>query len=153
MVVLLFLLWVIFNGKLNIEIALFGIVFSLLLTFFSVKFMDYNIKNELRMLKKSALIFKLILVLILEIAKSNSQVFYWVFSDKYRMEPAIVTFNVNLKTTWSKVILSNFITLTPGTITVLLEDNMLSVHCLDKTLAEGIEDSVFIKILSKLEEE
>lgn len=153
MVVLLFLLWVVFNGKLNIEITLFGLVFSVLLTLFCVKYMDYNIKDEIRMIKKTGLIFKLILVLIFEIAKSNSQVFYWVFSDKYRMEPAIVTFNVDLKKSWSKVILSNFITLTPGTITVLLEDNMLSVHCLDKTLAEGIEDSAFIKILRKLEEE
>lgn len=153
MVLLLFVIWIILNGKFTLEIALFGIVFSVLLTLFSIKYMDYNIKNEFKMIKKTGLFLKLLAVLFIEIAKSNKQVIYWVFSDRYRMEPALVSFSVDLKKSWSKVILSNFITLTPGTITVLLEDNILSVHCLDKSLAEGIESSSFVKILKELEED
>ena len=49
--------------------------------------------------------------------------------------------------------LANSITLTPGTITVSLEDDTLLVHCLDKTLSEGMEDSEFVKMLEKLEGE
>ncbi len=153
MAFLLFALWVIFNGKLNLEIALFGLLFSILLTLFCIFYMDYDIEGELRIFVKGGLILKLIAVLFIEIAKSNRQVIYWVFSDKYRMEPAIVSFAVDLKKSWSKVILSNFITLTPGTITVLLEDNILTVHCLDKILADDLKESQFIRILKKLEEE
>jgi multicomponent Na+:H+ antiporter subunit E len=29
----------------------------------------------------------------------------------------------------------------------------LLVHCLDKSLSEGMEDSVFVKLLRKMEEE
>ena len=34
-----------------------------------------------------------------------------------------------------------------------LEDDIFTVHCLDKELAEGIEDCAFVKVLSQLEEE
>jgi multicomponent Na+:H+ antiporter subunit E len=50
------------------------------------------------------------------------------------------------------VILANSITLTPGTITVSLTDDHLLVHCLDKSLAEGMDDSVFVRLLQKMEE-
>ena len=40
------------------------------------------------------------------------------------------------------------ITLTPGTITVgLTEDGRFIVHALDRDIAEGIEDSVFIQMI------
>ena len=57
----------------------------------------------------------------------------------------------NLKTEMARVMLANSITLTPGTITVSLTDQELLVHCLDKSLAEGMEDSEFVKLLEKLE--
>ena len=49
--------------------------------------------------------------------------------------------------------LANSITLTPGTITVSLKDDTYEVHCLDKGLSEGIEDSCFVKLLKEMEEE
>ena len=50
------------------------------------------------------------------------------------------------------MLLANSITLTPGTITVSVEDDRFCVHCLDKELAEGMEDSVFVKLLEEMEE-
>ena len=47
--------------------------------------------------------------------------------------------------------LANAITLTPGTITVLLDDNTYTVHCLDETLAEGMDTSVFVDMIKKCE--
>ncbi len=153
MAVLLFIVWIIFNGKITLEIACFGVVFSLLITWFMVHFMDYNLKGELKMVKKLGLFAKLFVILVLEIAKSNEQLLYWIFSDKYRMEPVLVSFSVSLKQEWTRALFANFITLTPGTITAFLEDDIFTVHCLDKELAEGIEDCAFVKILHKLEEE
>lgn len=150
---LYFFAWLIFNGRVTLEIALFGAFFSFLLTWFCVRFMDYDLRSELRGIKKIGLFIELLFVLILEIAKANEQLIYWIFSDKYRMEPALVSFSVDLKKNWTKVVLANFITLTPGTITALLEDNVLTVHCLDKDLANGIENCAFVTILKRLEEE
>ena len=69
------------------------------------------------------------------------------------MEPVIVHVHTNLKTEIARVILANSITLTPGTITVSLTDDDLLVHCLDKSLAEGMEDSAFVKLLEEMEKE
>ena len=68
-------------------------------------------------------------------------------------EPALVYFRTELQSGLSKVILANSITLTPGTITVSLEDNRFCVHCLDRELAEGMESSVFVELLEKMEAE
>ncbi len=62
-------------------------------------------------------------------------------------------FGTDLQSELSKVILANSITLTPGTITVSLEDNRFCVHCLDRELAEGMENSVFVELLKKMEAE
>ena len=56
-----------------------------------------------------------------------------------------------MKTSVGKAFLANEITLTPGTITVLLEDSEYVVHCLDESLAEGMDDSVFVELLTELE--
>lgn len=153
MFILFFVAWIIFNGNLTFEIAGFGILFSLLLTVFCVKVMGYKLSKEWMMLKKIRVFIELLVVLIIEIAKSNEQLIYWIFSDKYRMEPALVKFKVDLKKEWTKALLADFITLTPGTITALLENDELTVHCLDKDLADGIENCSFVRVLKKLEEE
>ena len=46
---------------------------------------------------------------------------------------------------------ANSITLTPGTITVSLSDDEYVVHCLDKELAQGIDSSVFVELLKRIE--
>ena len=65
----------------------------------------------------------------------------------------IVKVHTNLKTETARVILANSITLTPGTITVSLTEQELLVHCLDKSLAEGMEDSEFVRLLEAMEGE
>ena len=69
------------------------------------------------------------------------------------MEPVLVRVYTDLKTETARVILANSITLTPGTITVSLAGNELLVHCLDKSLSQGMEDSVFVQLLKKMEED
>ena len=69
----------------------------------------------------------------------------------YDLEPVLVRFKTDLKTKEAKVVLANSITLTPGTITVMLEDDEFVVHCLDKELAEGMNHSIFVELLGKLE--
>ena len=92
-------------------------------------------------------------VLIKEIVSANLTVCRMILTRKETMEPVIVRVHADLKTETARVILANSITLTPGTITVSLTGQELLVHCLDKSLSEGMEDSVFVKLLQKMEEE
>ena len=67
------------------------------------------------------------------------------------VEPVLIQFDTHFKSDTSKFLLANAITLTPGTITVSVEGDRFTVHCLDKEMAEGIETSVFVQLLEKLE--
>lgn len=151
MFLVLFLLWIIFNGKFTLEIALFGIVIAAAIEFFMYKYMDYKPKTTVNLIKNFFRIIKYVLVLIAEIAKANYQVMHLILNAKYEVEPQIIQFRTHLKSEAARATLANSITLTPGTITVTLEDDRYTVHCLDKELANGIEDSVFVKMLEKME--
>ena len=90
-------------------------------------------------------------MLVVEILKANGAVFRMIYSAKYNIEPAVVHFKTTLHSTFARVLLANSITLTPGTITVSLKDDEYVVHCLDKELAMGIDSSIFVKLLERIE--
>lgn len=153
MLVLLFFMWLILNGRITVEICVIGVVISAALFYFICRFMDYSIKKEILLFRLLPLLVQYFWVLIKEIVKANICVLKIITSMEKQPEPAIVYFDTGLRTSLSKVMLANSITLTPGTITVSLEENHFCVHCLDKELAEGMEDSVFVELLKKMEAE
>lgn len=152
MAIFLFILWVIFNGKITLEISAFGIVITAVVFTFMCKFMDYSINKELRLYKNFFWFIKYIFILIIEIIKANAAVIKLVFTSKYVLEPVIVSFKTPVKGKVARFLLANSITLTPGTITVSLEDDTFVVHCLDSSLAPGLDSSVFVRELQKMEE-
>ena len=153
MFLLFFFVWIVFNGKITAEIVWLGLVVAAFVFWFICKFMDYSIQKEKLFYKKIGSFSAYIYLLIKEIISANMTVFHMILTQREQMEPVLVTFRTNLKTEVARVILANSITLTPGTITVSIEEDELTVHCLDKSLAEGIEDSIFEQRLKELESE
>lgn len=151
MFLLYFLAWIIFNGQITLEIVLFGIVISAAITAFSCKFLDRSFKKDIFIFKKAGLIIRYMGILIWEIIKANVETTKITFARDKEPSPVIVKFKTDLKTSTARVVLAHSITLTPGTITVALEDNEFTVHCLDKSLSEGMEESIFVKELRKME--
>ncbi len=151
MFILFFLIWIIFNGQFTLEIAAFGIVIAGAMYWFICKFLDYKPGNDLILCKRLVLLLHYVFVLLTEIIKANGAVFKMIYSAKYHLEPAVVHFKTDLHTTFARVLLANSITLTPGTITVSLKDDEYIVHCLDKELAQGIDSSIFVKLLERIE--
>lgn len=152
MYLLYFVLWVIFNGQITLEICLFGVVIAALMFAFTCKFMDYSLEKEKNVLRKSLGFGKYVIVLVLEIVKANFAVMHMILSEREELEPVLVSFQSDMKTPTGRAFLANAITMTPGTITVALEESEYVVHCLDVGLAEGMDDSVFVEMLSKLEQ-
>ena len=151
MFIIFFLLWIIFNERLTLEVALFGAGISALLYLFIVFFMDYSPKKEWTAIRKIPKTLKYIFTLLIEIFKANVGVMHFILSPKYEVEPQLVYFKTRLKKDVERVMLANSITLTPGTITVSMEEDLLCVHCLDRTLADGLEGSDFEKQLLEME--
>jgi multicomponent Na+:H+ antiporter subunit E len=113
--------------------------------------MDLSPKRELYYLKKGGYLFQFLCVLIAEIVKANFATMKLICSSNVVNDPVLVEFDTDLKSETSKFMLANAITLTPGTITVSVEGDRFTIHCLDKDFAEGINTSVFVDILHKLE--
>lgn len=151
MYILIFLVWVIFNGQFTLEIALLGLLFSAIIYGFCCKFLNLSIKKDIGICKRIGQIIRYLVVLLVEIFKANMQVIKLVSSSKFSVEPAIVHFSVDLKSETALVALADSITLTPGTITIFQEGNEFTVHCLDKSLAEGLDNSIFVQLLKEIE--
>lgn len=151
MFIIFFLIWIIFNGQFTLEIAAFGVVIAGAMYWFICRFLDYKPRNDLILCKRFFLMLHYVLVLLMEIIKANGAVFKMIYSARYRLEPAVVHFKTDLHSTFARVLLANSITLTPGTITVSLKDGEYTVHCLDKELAQGIDSSIFVKLLRRIE--
>lgn len=153
MFLLFFLVWIILNGRVTAEICILDLLLSLVLFFFICRFMDYSLKKEFLLFRLTPLFIQYFFVLVEEIVKANLCVLKIILSPELQPEPALVYFRTDLQSGLSKVILANSITLTPGTITVSLENDRFCVHCLDRELAEGMEESVFVELLERMEAE
>jgi len=150
----LFLLaWIIFNGNVTLEILIFGVVIAAVMLLFMCKFMDYSLQKELNVYKKSIWFLAFCLLLLREIIKANLAIIPRILTVEEEMEPVIVKFRTSLKSEFTRMLLANSITLTPGTFTVALEGDEYTIHCLDTSLADGLENSVFENALKKLDEE
>ena len=151
MYLLFFIIWIIFNGRFTWEIAAFGVVLAGVMYGFNCKFMNYRPSMDVLVCRKLFGFLHYLFVLVKEIVKANVTVIGMIFSSRYELEPAVVRFRTNLQSKFARVVLANSITLTPGTITISMVDGEYIVHCLDKSLADGLERCEFVELLEKLE--
>ena len=148
-----FMLWLIFNGRITFEIIIAGALISFMLDVFIRKVLSLNLtaKNFFMAVKILPHILLYVIVLLVEIIKANFAITKLVLSPNLEVEPCLVKFHTPLKTNAARVALANSITLTPGTITVSLEGNNLLVHALNREIADGLEGSIFERLLAVME--
>lgn len=148
-----FLLWIIFNGRVTFEIVIVGIIISILLDLTVKKFLRINFTTAklFTFLKLLPDVIFYFIVLLIEIIKANISITRLVLASEIQVEPCLVKFTTPLKTLAARIALANSITLTPGTITVSLNGNELLVHALDREIADGLQGSIFEKLLSRME--
>ena len=77
-----FLIWVILNGRLTAEIAVFGLVFAGVITLFAVKALGYSMAKERLIFRNLPLILHYIGVLIAEIVKASIAVIRVIWSGR-----------------------------------------------------------------------
>ena len=64
----------------------------------------------------------------------------------------LTVIKTDIPSKFHRVILANSITLTPGTLTINLDDNYLLIHCLEKESALALSNSEFEKLIKKAED-
>ena len=152
MFVLLFAFWLILNGQWTAEIAVTGLVICGLLYAFLCAFMDYSPRREWALVRRLPRAVAYMAYLVGEVFKSGIATIRLIWSPRLVVQPEITSFHTRLKTGSGKVILGNSITMTPGTITVDVRDDLFLVHCLDEDFAQGLEGSEMEKRIMRLEE-
>ncbi|MDO4981940.1 MAG: Na+/H+ antiporter subunit E [Eubacteriales bacterium] len=150
---LLFIFFIILNGTVTVEIAGVGVVVCGLAALLAVKVLGWNREKEKKLLRLIPDGFCYICLVVKEIIKANFDVMKIIFSrDLREMKPAIFTFDSGLKTELARTVLSDSITITPGTYTVKTDGPMLTVHRLGNGFAFTQEELCFARSLSKIEE-
>ena len=150
MFLLLFALWLVFNGRVTWETVLFGLGVSALCYGAACVLFDFSLRKDLRYLKKAGCILKLLALLLFEIVKANIATVRVIYRKK-PPEPVFVSFDSPVRSRAAVAALANCITLTPGTVTAEAEDGSFTVHCLDKSFAEGLDQGKTVRQLKKLE--
>lgn len=150
MFILLFFFWLLINGKVTLELVIIGIILSALVYLFACCFLSFSLKKDILFCKNIPLFLAFLFMLIVEVVKSNLNIITLIWANK-TPEPEIVHFTIDLKSPFLRVLFANSITLTPGTITISLEENHYTVHALRAEYIDGIEDSILLKILKKME--
>ncbi len=136
---LLFGFWVLLNGKWNLEIAIVGLIVCAALYAFMVAFMGYSPKKEWQLVIRLPKIVGYFFYLVKEIFLSAWATMKLIWSPEKEIEPRVTSFRTRLKTDAGKVVLANSITMTPGTITVDVQDDLFLIHYLDESFDVGQE--------------
>ena len=77
--------------------------------------------------------------LLWAILKANIDVAKRILNPNLPISPTLVRVQASQKSDLGKVIYANSITLTPGTVTIEVEDNIFTVHAISKEGAEEVE--------------
>ena len=148
---IMLLLWFLLNGKVSLQLLFIGIlvcggIYSFTKKYIEIQWAKKGVKRRIFEL------IKYIFILLREIVKSNIAVIKLVLTPVMeKWHPCFVCFDSDLKSERLRVILANSITLTPGTITVGLEEKIFTVHVLDHRLEDTIENGIFVQELKKIE--
>jgi len=149
--VLLMIFWLILSFEVTLEIAIIGFIASILVVLFNYDLV-FNHQEITKVTFRTTYKFVvLIVILIYNIIISNIEVAKIVLSRKMPIDPGFVTIKQKLKKELNQALYANAITLTPGTLTVDMNDEEIVVHGLLKQHVRDLEGSRMEKAFLDLE--
>jgi len=137
--ILMFGFWLLLSGKFDLFHLTLGVISSLLVSWMSSDLLFVNKEKKGRLVE----VWRFTLYMpwvIKEILMSTLHVTWLALHPamKEKIAPRIVNFKTNLESDAARVTLANSITLTPGTITVRVEEDVFTVHALSDKVASGL---------------
>ena len=130
--------WILLSGKFDLFHLSLGVLSSALVSFLSADLLMYEQGKD-----RLSTGFRFIMYLpwlMYQIVLSTLHVTFLALHPKMKdqIDPTIVTFKTKLTSNIAKVALANSITLTPGTITIRVEDQIFYVHAISRKAAAGL---------------
>ncbi len=151
MVFILWLFWIAITASFNWQSLIIGALAALLVTGFNSEELispeeraSFSVQNIVRYCR---FIFEFLMAVLV----ANFQVAALVLNPRLPIEPGMVTIKVNLKKDFNRVFLANCVTLTPGTLTVLCNEDDMFVHVLTPKNGEDLQSWKIIDYLRDTE--
>ncbi len=89
--------------------------------------------------------------LVWEVVKANLDVVRRILTPSLPISPRMIKVKAGQRSDLGRVIYANSITLTPGTVSVDVEDDTILVHALTKEAADGVETGEMDRRVTRLE--
>ncbi len=131
------ILWVLLSGYYTGLLLSLGLFSTLFVTFISLRkgLLPYEQQeNFFQFMKYIPYGFWL----VIEILKSNIDVIKRILSPSLPISPRWVTIKSSQTSEFGEVVYANSITLTPGTISIDVNDNNIDVHALSESGVDGL---------------
>jgi len=137
--IILFLFWIVMSGRFDLFHLALGIISCAIVSYISHDLLFKDIKSKNRHIETIRFV-KYLPWLFYQIVVANFYVAYLALDPMMseRIDPRIIKFKTKLKKEMSLVTFGNSITLTPGTITVLIKEGYYYVHTIDMISAKGL---------------
>ena len=123
----LIITWLLLTNSFNYQELLTGFAITIILSF-ALNWYYLKLGFPPFTIKRIFFFIVYIIVLFIEIIKANFDVAYRVIHPKLPIKPGIVIIKTNLKQDIAKLMLANSITLTPGTFTLDIIDDLFLIH-------------------------
>lgn len=150
---LLFGIWIIFSGQFDLFHLALGLISALFVTWISSSFLFLDRSRSVHQRLGEVIRIPGYLIWILyKIFQANIHILKLALTpgDLKGVEPSLVKIKTNLKTDFGRYVLANSITLTPGTITVMIEGDELLVHSISEETAAGVRDGTMERRIAKV---
>ena len=146
---LLFLNWIVLSGKFDALHLGLGLISCGVVTWLSQDLLYHDRKKNAESRLQEAIGFvKYLPWITWEVVKANLHVFKLAMTraGSEEIAPRVVTYKTYLKSDFAKFVLANSITLTPGTISVFIQDGWITIHTLQADLADLEESAMDQKV-------
>lgn len=149
MILLLFIFWIIFSGYFEFYFLSAGLLSLFLVVIITGKFFPQS-RATLFMVGFRLSWLRFFIKLLREIFSSSIKVSKIIWSKKIEIEPEEGYVDCSYFSENKKVIYANSITLTPGTMTLKLEDGQIFVHAIDKSFMEDLRNGGLTRIIEEI---
>ncbi|MBA1333756.1 MAG: hypothetical protein HPY66_0149 [Firmicutes bacterium] len=92
-----------------------------------------------------------VICITIEIIKANVHVASVILSPRLKISPGLVRYRHGFSSRFSSFLYANSITLTPGTLTVGLDEEDVTVHVLEESNKDALADWKVERVLKKME--
>ena len=145
----LLILWLLSSGHYTALIISFGLFSCALVLFLSLKMEIVDSEGvPIHLLGRGLIYFPW---LIWQIILSNIDVTKRVLRPKVDVSPRLIEVKTSQKTDLGRVIYANSITLTPGTVSIMVHDDRILVHAIAEEVAADLEKGEMDRRVTRME--